>query len=145
MLAMALLFVGFYVKEDVEEVIYLIDSYNGESAKQDKVFYYMMKQICEFVPEDERDDIISADLGVRFFEVNGLLPSNHYPYNLTYFCSLYEPAQEVVYNEVAQEHHKWAFTEIIDGGYNKSYHELLNQYYDVFVQVDTFVLWRRKE
>jgi len=144
MMVLCFVFLGWFIIEDAGNISYLIDSYNGEVAAQDQDFYYTMKELCAFIPEDERSDIMSADLGVRFFEVNGLIPSNHFPYNLSYFCGLYGPAQETVYNEVAFEGHKWAFTEIIDGGYNKSYHELLNQYYYIVAQGDSFILWHRK-
>ncbi len=46
------------------------------------------KQLLDYVPQEEWDDIYDLESGMIFYEVNQLLPANRYPVNLPYFLHL---------------------------------------------------------
>ena len=57
-------------------------------ARQYDPYVEECKQVLQYVPEEEWNDIYDLESGMIFYEVNQLLPANRYPVNLPYFLHL---------------------------------------------------------
>lgn len=106
-------------------------------------FYNACKEVYDFIPEDEKEDLFCIESGMIFYEVNQILPTSRFPVNMPYFCQLYPPAEEYVVGYIKNKRPKWIVAEAIDEVDNENIRNAVYASYEEVMDNSMDSLWRR--